>query len=214
MKPTTVVTAIKMIKGQHGKVEETHKEKFDVYIRKVLRQVHPDTSISKDTLFQINTILNLIANKLASESLKLCRMDKKSTVSSRHLQQAVRLTLSGELMKHANSELIRAITKASSYRPMTTNRTNAGLQFPPSRVGRFMSDHSNKTSVSVRIALAAVLEYLCAELTGMGGNQTRVQLKSTLSVRHLFLAIENDKELSLLVKNTIGYKIPLSGVSI
>jgi len=214
MKPKTVVTAINMIKGQHGKVEETHKEKFDVYIRKVLKYTHPDTNISKDTLFQTNVILNLIANKLASESIKLCRMNKKSTVSARHLQQVVRLTLSGELVKHANAALVRSITKASSHRPMTTNRVNADIQFPPSRAGHFMSDHSSRTSVSARIALAAVLEYLCSEMMEMGGNQTRDHHKSTLTVRHLFIAIQKDPELSALINNTIGYKIPLSGVSV
>jgi histone H3/H4 len=214
MKPKTIVTAINMIKGQYGKVEEIHKEKLDVYIRKVLRQYHPDTSISKDALFQLNVILNLIANKLASESLKLCRMDKKSTVSSRHLQQATRLTLSSEIAKYANAELVKAIAKASSHRPITTNRAHAELQFPPTRVGRFMSEQSGRTSVGAKIALACVIEYLCAELVETGGNVTRDQQKSTLTVRHLFLSIENDKEMSLLVKNTIGYKIPLSGVSI
>lgn len=217
MKPKTIVTAINMIKGQHGKVEDIHKEKLDAYIRKVLRQVHPDNSISKDALFQMNAILNLIANKLASESLKLCRLDKKSTVSSRHIQQAVKLILPGELMKLANAEIIKAIEKSSSsrpsYLPMTTNRVNAGLQFSPTRVGRFI-DHAGRTSASAKIALASVVEYLCAELSESGGNVARDNRKSTLTARHLFLAIEKDKEMSLLVKNTIGYKIPLSGVSI
>lgn len=212
MKPKTVTTAINMIKGQYGKTEETHKERFDVYIRKVLTQVHPDTNISKDVVFQTNTILNLIANKVASESLKLCRIDKKSTVSARHVQQAVRIILPGELAKHSVSELIRAITKASSYRPMTTNRVHAGLQFPPTRVGHFMSDHSGRTSVGSKIGLAAVLEYLSAELLELAGNVTRDRSKTTITTRHLFLAINDDEELSKLVNNTLGYKIPLSGV--
>jgi len=212
MKKETVTTAIDMIKGQHGKTERIHKEKFDVYIRKVLKQVHPDTNISKDTVFQTNTILNLIANKVASESLKLCRIDKKTTVSVRHVQQAIRILLPGELTKHASSELAKAITRASSHRPMTTNRENAELQFPPTRVGRFMTDHSGRTGVDSKIALAAILEYLSAEMLELAGNMANDLRKLTVTTRHLFLAINNDKELSKLVNNTLGYKIPLTGV--
>lgn len=213
MKHTTVQIAQRMIRGdQYEKTKETHKEKFDVYIKRVLKQVHPDTSISKDTLFQINTILNLIANKVASESLKLCRIDKKSTVSGRHVQQAVVIVITSELAKHAVSELIRAVTKAKTLNPVTMNRVTAGLQFPPTRAGHFMSDHSGRTAVISKIALAAVLEYLTAEILELAGNVTRDQGKSIITTRHLFLTINNDDELSKLINNTLGYKIPLSGV--
>lgn len=213
MKPGTVNTAIEMIHGQHGKTEGTHKERLDVYIRKVFNQVHPDTSISKDALFQVNAIINLIANKLTSESLKLCRMDKKSTVSARHVRQATRIILPGELAKLGNAEIITAINKASTHNPMTTNREHAGLQFSPTRVGHFITKHSGRTSVGAKIALATIIEYLTAEITETAGNVTRDHLKSTVNTRHLSLAVDNDRELSKLIKNVIGYKIPLSGVN-
>lgn len=213
MKNNTVVTAINMIKKQYGKTQETHKEKFDVYIRKVLYNVHPYTNISKDTLFQINSILNLIANRITSVSLNLCRLDKKSTISGKHVRDAVRLLLPGDLARIGVSELTKAIAKASSLRRVTTtNRVHAGLQFPPTRVGHFLTDHSSRTSAVSKIAMAAVLEYLSAELLELVGNVTKNQNKKTINVRHLFLAINNDEELSKLVNITLGYKIPLSGV--
>ena len=197
MKSETIKSVINMIKGQHGKVEETHKEKFDVFIRKVLKKIHPDTNISKDTLFQVNAILNLIASKLSSESLKLSRLDKKSTISSRHLELAVKLLLHGLLASHA----ISSINK------------NTGLQFSPARAGRFMSNHSGRTTAESKVALASVLEYLCAEITELAGNVTSDKKKVTITTRHLFLAIENDHALYNLINNVIGYKIPLSGVN-
>jgi len=214
MKDTTVITAIKMIKEQHGKTEETHKEKFDVYIKKILKQVHPDAGITKDALFQTNTILNLTANKIASESLRLCRVDKKSTVSAKHVSQAVRLVLTSELAKHSISDIYKAITKASSVGKITTDRRLAGLTFSPTRVGRFMSDHSGRTGVNAKIAITAVIEYLSEELLELGGNVTKSDNKINMTERHLFLAIADDEELFKFINNILGYKIPLSGVNI
>ena len=212
MKSKIVITAINMIKQQHGKIEETHKEKFDIYIRQLLKKIHPDISISSNTLFQINTILNLVANKLATESLRLCRMDKKSTVSVRHVQQAIRISIPKELAKHSLIELNKAITKASSQTPMTTNRNHAGIQFPPSRAGNFMSDHSDKTGIDSKIALAATLQYLCEEMVELSGNVAMNHHKSIINNRHLFLTINEDSELSKLINIVLGYKIPLTGV--
>lgn len=212
MKPGTVRTAIDMIHGQHGKTEVTHKEKFDPYIRSVLKNVHPGVSISKDAVFQVNAILNLIANKFTYETIKLCQIDKKSTVSARHVQQATRMILSGELARYGNAKILKTITKASS-RQMTTNREHAGLQFPPTKVGHFITNQSNRTSVSAKIALAAIIEYMCMEISEVAGIVARNHLKSTVNTRYLSLSISNDKELSNLINNILGYKIPLTGVN-
>ena len=52
----------------------------------------------------LNSFINDIFDRLATESGKLARYTKKSTLSSREIQTAVRLTLPGELAKHAVSE--------------------------------------------------------------------------------------------------------------
>merc|ERR1711904_746319 len=79
-------------------------ETYKIYIYKVLKQVHPDTGISSKAMSIMNSFINDIFEKIASEAAKLARYSKKPTVTSREIQTAVRLILPGELAKHAVSE--------------------------------------------------------------------------------------------------------------
>ena len=89
-------------------------ETYSVYIYRVLKQVHPETGISKRSMSIMNSFINDIFEKISSEAGKLVRVNKKSTLSSREVQTAVRLLLPGELAKHAVSEGTKAVTKYTS----------------------------------------------------------------------------------------------------
>ena len=89
-------------------------ETFSVYIYRVLKQVHPETGISKRSMSIMNSFINDVFEKIASESSRLVRYNKKHTLSSREVQAAVRLLLPGELAKHAVTEGTKAVTKFSS----------------------------------------------------------------------------------------------------
>ena len=100
-------------------VYKTHRrrkrtEHFGIYIFKVLKQVHPDTGISKKSMGVMNSFINDIFDRIAQEAVKLVRYNKKKTLSSREVQTAVRLMLPGELSKHAVSEGTKAVTKYTS----------------------------------------------------------------------------------------------------
>jgi histone H2B len=97
-----------------GKVHRRRVETFSVYIFRVLKQVHPETGISKKSMQIMNSFINDIFEKIALEASKLVRYNKKHTLSSREVQTAVRLLLPGELAKHAVSEGTKAVTKYSS----------------------------------------------------------------------------------------------------
>jgi len=97
-------------KKKHKKSVETYK----IYIFKVLKQVHPDIGISSKAMGIMNSFINDIFEKLASEASKLARYNKKPTITSREIQTAVRLALPGELAKHAVSEGTKAVTKFTS----------------------------------------------------------------------------------------------------
>jgi histone H2B len=99
-------------KATHGKKKRT--ETFSVYIYRVLKQVHPETGISKRSMHIMNSFIGDIFEKIALEASKLVRYNKKHTLSSREVQTAVRLLLPGELAKHAVSEGTKAVTKYSS----------------------------------------------------------------------------------------------------
>lgn len=89
-------------------------ESYSSYIYKVLKQVHPSTGISKRGMSILNSFINDIFERIALESSRLSRYSKKSTLSSREIQTAVRLLLPGELSKHAVSEGTKAVTKFTS----------------------------------------------------------------------------------------------------
>ncbi|KAG6762136.1 hypothetical protein POTOM_032621 [Populus tomentosa] len=87
-------------------------ETYKIYIFKVLKQVHPDIGISSKAMGIMNSFINDIFEKLAQESSRLARYNKKPTITSREIQTAVRLVLPGELAKHAVSEGTKAVTKS------------------------------------------------------------------------------------------------------
>ena len=89
----------------------------------------------------------------------------------------------------------------------TSRSTKAGLQFPVGRIHRFLrkSSHGHRIGSGAPVYLAAVLEYLSAEVLELAGNAARDNKRSRIIPRHLQLAIRNDEELNkLLAGVTIG----------
>ncbi|KAF4719185.1 hypothetical protein FOZ63_011650, partial [Perkinsus olseni] len=81
-----------------------HAETYNTYIFRVLKQVHPNTGISKKSMMIMNSFVYDTFERIVSEAAKLCKYSSKVTLSSREIQTAVRLVLPGELAKHAVSE--------------------------------------------------------------------------------------------------------------
>ncbi|KAG7095394.1 hypothetical protein E1B28_006147 [Marasmius oreades] len=100
--------------GEKKKRKKSRKETYSSYIYKVLKQVHPDTGISNKAMAILNSFVNDIFERIATEASKLATYSKKSTISSREIQTSVRLILPGELAKHAISEGTKSVTKYSS----------------------------------------------------------------------------------------------------
>ena len=95
-------------KGSKGK---KRKESYAIYIYKVLKQVHPDTGVSSKAMSIMNSFVNDIFERIAAEASRLAHYNKRSTITSREIQTAVRLVLPGELAKHAVSEGTKAVAK-------------------------------------------------------------------------------------------------------
>jgi histone H2B len=89
-------------------------QRADLSLLTSLAQVHPDTGISNKAMSILNSFVNDIFERIAAEASKLSTYNKKSTISSREIQTAVRLILPGELSKHAISEGTKSVTKFSS----------------------------------------------------------------------------------------------------
>ena len=97
-----------------NKRRKSRRESYGSFIYKVLKQVHPDVGITAKSMNIMNSFVNDIFERLASQSSRLIQQTKKSTISSREIQTSVRLTLPGELAKHAISEGTKAVTKYTS----------------------------------------------------------------------------------------------------
>lgn len=102
-------TASKKASGTKRRSKRT--ESYSSYIYKVLKQVHPDTGISKRGMSIMNSFINDVFERLCVEAGRLARYNKKATLSSREVQTSIRLVLPGELAKHAVSEGTKAVTK-------------------------------------------------------------------------------------------------------
>jgi histone H2A len=113
--------------------------------------------------------------------------------------------------------------------------SRAGLQFPVGRVHRLLrkGNYAQRVGAGAPVYLAAVLEYLAAEILELAGNAARDNKKTRIIPRHLQLAIRNDEELNkllgsvtiaqggvlpnihsvLLPKKGVSDKIPIKGDS-
>ena len=96
------------------KRKRSRKESYSMYVYKVLKQVHPDTGISSKAIGIMNSFVNDIFECIAGEASRLAHYNKRSTITSREIQTAVRLLLPGELAKHAMSQGTKAVTKYTS----------------------------------------------------------------------------------------------------
>ena len=106
-------------KGGPGRPKGTknrrkNRESYNIYIYRVLKQVHPDTGVSKRAMSILNSFVSDTFGRIASEAGQLCKYNKKATMSAREVQTAVCLTLPGELANHAVSEGTKAVTKFTS----------------------------------------------------------------------------------------------------
>ncbi|XP_049422351.1 histone H2B 1/2-like [Epinephelus fuscoguttatus] len=122
--PDTVVKAAKkgskkgatknVSKSGNKKRRTKRRESYAIYVYKVLKQVHPDTGISSKAMGIMNSFVSDIFERIAGEASRLAHYNKRSTITSREIQTAVRLLLPGELAKHAVSEGTKAVTKYTS----------------------------------------------------------------------------------------------------
>ncbi|KAM5212308.1 LOW QUALITY PROTEIN: histone H2B type 3-B [Hipposideros larvatus] len=93
-------------KKDSKKRKRSRKERYSIYLYKMLKQVHPDTGISSKAMGIINSRIE--------EASRLAHYNKRYTITSREVQMALCLLLPGELAKHAVSEGTKAVTKCRS----------------------------------------------------------------------------------------------------
>ena len=203
--------------------------RYAIFIHKVLKQVHPDTGINGEALAEINRLILVILFEIirVADAINRSFNNPKVTFGTRTLTGAIQLALPGELSKHAISEGVKAVTKYNSsvasdkedreskpkksFRdaragPKKTKAFRSGLQFSPARVKDDMRERMSsfkQIEAGTPVYLAAVLEYLAAEILELAGNAARDHHKVRIRARDIYLAIYNDEELHKLTSTMI-----------
>ena len=209
---------VKQAAGE-GKRRKRGMQTFKIYIYNVLKQVHPDTKMRARAMTTTNGFVKDMETRLIQSAVELAKSNGKKTIGDREVKTAVRLCLPGQLATHSVAEGVKALAmfennkdkKASEFtqkkgsqmvpKVVVSTSTRAGLQFPVGRIHRHMKVDSSIARVSKKAAiyLAAVLEYLVAEILELSGNAARDNKKTRISPRHLQLAVRNDEELKKLL---------------
>ncbi len=91
--------------------------------------------------------------------------------------------------------------KGGSGKKAMSRSAKAGLSFPVGRIARYLKKgkYAERIGAGAPVYLAAVLEYLCAEVLELAGNAARDNKKTRIVPRHIQLAVRNDEELSKLL---------------
>ena len=81
--------------------------------------------------------------------------------------------------------------------------SRAGITFPVGRMARYMRDMkvADRIGAGAPVYLAAVIEYLTAEILELAGNVAQEGKKNRVIPRHIQLAVRNDEELNALLGN-------------
>ncbi|GMI65365.1 histone H2A 7 [Hibiscus trionum] len=81
----------------------------------------------------------------------------------------------------------------------------AGLHFPVGRIARYLKKgrYAQRCGGDAPVYLAAVLEYIAAEIVELAGNAARDCWKKRINPRHVYLAVGNDMELGKVLEGTI-----------
>ena len=195
----------------------------------VLKQVHPGMGITsagrlilEELLFGhmepqlVSSAWQRVRQRLAdSRQVPHVSLAEAAAISPADLVEAVRLHLPGELAKHGNAEGTRALTKFHQSTledepemAATAHSSRAGLVFCVQRSARQLWQQTgahgggpSDSMLSAAVFLAAVNEYICAEILELSGNAARDYKKCNIAPRHIFLAIRYDEELNKQFKD-------------
>jgi histone H2A len=187
---TVFLRSILLIKSTLSNMSGTYYQSFEVVVL-----------VYRSTVFHVcvSSRQNLIIIPSWSRPLSTARTHKT-------IHQTISFVLTLFFNFHYHLSTIQPTGKGKGGRgekKSTTASAKAGLQFPVGRIGRYLRQgkYATRMGAGAPVYLAAVLEYLCAEILELAGNAARDNKKSRIVPRHITLAVKNDEELNKLLGN-------------
>ena len=165
---------------------------FRCFIVKILRHVRPGASITQLAKDELNSIINYMGNSLSEKALKLSSQCDKKTISPKNIISSIQIIIPGDLGKEGIIYGEEAVEKIN-------DKTN--LFFPPHRVKKFMTNYKKRLGKNSPVYLSSILGHVCSELLKIAGDVMKNLNKMRITVRHLYLAVENNAELNKTFHN-------------
>merc|ERR1712062_265903 len=85
----------------------------------------------------------------------------------------------------------------SDRKKIETKSSKAGLQFPVGRIARHLKNgrYAKRVGLKAPVFVAAVMEYLTAELLELSGHVAKDRKKTRINPQHISTAVKSDEEL-------------------
>lgn len=200
VKETTPDKAAASDKGAAAKKKKSRF--FETYISKVLKQVADKNGITSNSKQQLNSALCIVARTISLVVTRLTEIAKKKTMSDKEVANTVRILFSGDLAENSIREGVKSVEKFSAEASKGSSRQGkAGIIFPPSIAEKFLRNFGySKVMVTstAPVFLAAVLEYLVAEILILASKSATNNKRIRITIRDLQLSVGEDQELSTL----------------
>ena len=103
-------------KGTKSKTSGTRTRKrnsnsYGTYIHKVLKNVHPDIAITKESMTIMDNILKDVYEKIVEEATKFMKVDKRQTLTDKDISSSIKVIFENDLATHAVQEGTSALKR-------------------------------------------------------------------------------------------------------
>lgn len=175
---------------------------FESYISSVQSQLGCGNSITKNAKHQLNSILCSLTEIISNQTRRLVVFSNKKTISEIEIEIGLSSILSGELLSNSIKEGQKAVNNFNNSSTKGSRQDKSMIIFPPSLTEKFLRDNVNMfVSKNAPVYLAAVIEYVAAELLEIAASNARGENRRRVTVRDLELSVKLDDELNKLFES-------------
>ena len=175
------------------KKSQVNYENHIVQIFNEMNSTFEPKTINPIALRQINEFLNVLAKTILDEAYSIVVIEGRDSITSREIQEVVRLIFVGELCN-----------KGVSYADCRIEN-QVELQFP---IEMTLFEKYGSCERSAGVYLTAIVEYIAIELLDIAVYFGPERVEKELSIKQVKLAVEQDPEfVSLLESLKFNFKM-------